>query len=104
MPSKPETPPIHRVPPGMQFTIDFGSATGWEEHPDGKGGYWPVDPSRRGSINVPCEACGKPLVREGSKAIVISSTFGCPKPCGARYVGSLIWTDIGGEASGSGAK
>ena len=63
------------------------SLPSWESHHDGLGGYRPADPARRGSMEMACPQCSKPLIRDGSDEIVRNSTFGCPAPCGARVAG-----------------
>jgi hypothetical protein len=59
----------------------------WEAHPDGKGGYRPIEPVRRGTIGLPCPHCSAALVREGSAEAIRTAIFGCGfchKPSGGR--------------------
>ena len=58
----------------------------WEKHPDGKGGYRPIDAAQRGSIEKPCPYCQKPLIREGNPALIRRTVFGCGQ-CGHKFVG-----------------
>ena len=58
------------------FFTGAGPAT-WEPHPDGKGGYRPIDPSERGDVNIPCPHCGGALVRDGTDDLIRRTVFGC---------------------------
>lgn len=69
-----EPPRLVKIEPGTRTTL--GQVT-WEHHPDGAGGYRPIDPSRRGDITLPCTHCGAPLVREGTREAIDPAVFGC---------------------------
>jgi hypothetical protein len=91
MPSKPEAPPeLIRVADDTLVMSPLNEPT-WEPHPDRTGGYRPIDPAKRGAIELPCPACGAKLVREAGRTITANSSFGCPEPCGARFLGAELF-------------
>jgi len=80
-------------PVADHVTVRVGPRS-WESHPDGKGGYRPIDAARRGGIELPCPHCGGRLVRDGNREILADSAFGCPAPCGKKSVGAHLYAGL----------
>lgn len=81
VPSKPsEGPTLYSLADGEGLRMELTHGT-WESHPDGRGGFRPVDPTRRGTVDAPCPRCGKSLIREAGDEILLKSAVKCPEPC-----------------------
>lgn len=70
------TKPIQFRPIGDNDRVFLGPQT-WEKHPDGLGGYRPISPGLRGTLEIPCPQCGAVFLREGSEAAIRTTIFKC---------------------------
>lgn len=83
------TPPLRAYPAGT--CLPFGAAS-WEPHPDGAGGYWPIDPALRGNVELPCphpDCDNTRLVRNGTFPLIRTTIFGCDR-CHRPVVGGDV--------------